>query len=74
MGSALKDGSGDVEDHLLSEIARSWACGYNHHQVWRESLVRDSLQLGYYSRGLSDKVDIKIINKTDFIDPRLVRT
>lgn len=38
--------------------------------MWGESLVRDSLQLGDYSRGLSDKVDIKIINKTDIIDPQ----
>ena len=71
MESALKDGCGDVEEHLWSEIARSWARGYNFHQVWGESLVRDSLQLGDCSRGLSVKVDFKIIKlkqikKTNF--------
>ena len=59
-------------EHLWSEKARSWLREYNRHQVWGESLVRDSLQLGDCSRGLSVKVDFKIIKlkqmkKTNFI-------
>ena len=59
-------------EHLWSEKARSWLREYNRHQVWGESLVRDSLQLGDCPRGLSVKVDFKIIKlkqmkKTNFI-------
>ena len=52
MGSALKDESGDVEEHLWPEKARCLARGYNRHQVWGESLVRDN-QLRDCFRGLS---------------------
>ena len=60
IGSALKDGCGDVGASLVRESPQlvTWI-QYNRHQVWGESLVRDSLQLGDCSRQLSVKVDIR---------------
>ena len=62
MGSALKDGCGDVEEHLWTEKAPQLARGYSCHQLWGVSLVRDSPQLGDCSRGLSLKVMLKLLN------------
>ena len=61
IGLALKDGCVDVGASLVRESPQL-VREYNRHQVWGESLVRDSLQLGDCSRDCLLKLILKLLN------------